>query len=188
MRDKTRNVPPLEINGAKIVLRRNFGGNVIITKNGTWNHEGKRTFNIELDPEFADVLAADLWGVKQYENADGEITVFLPIEIRYNKYEKYDPDTAIELQEKYNPKVYIVTDTHKALLDESSLELLDRARIKYVNLRINAYPWVVGSKVGTKGYLDKMYVVIDPDADTVIKEDPLDIEFANVPLGELEEF
>lgn len=188
MRDNSRKVSPLEINGAKIVLRRNFSGDVIVTKSGSWNQEGKRTFNIELDQELADMLATDLWSVKQYENQDGDVTLFLPIEIKFNTYDKYDKATAEELKEKFNPKVYIVTDQHKVLLDEYSLKLLDKARIRYVNLRINPYPWVIGSKVGTKAYLDKMYVVIEPGDDTVVKEDPLDAEFANVPLGELDEF
>lgn len=188
MRDNSRKVSPLEINGAKIVLRRNFSGDVIVTKSGSWNQEGKRTFNIELDQELADMLATDLWSVKQYENQDGDVTLFLPIEIKFNTYDKYDKATAEELKEKFNPKVYIVTDRHKVLLDEYSLKLLDKARIRYVNLRINPYPWVIGSKVGTKAYLDKMYVVIEPGDDTVVKEDPLDAEFANVPLGELDEF
>ena len=56
MRDNSRKVSPLEINGAKIVLRRNFSGDVIVTKSGSWNQEGKRTFNIELDQELADML------------------------------------------------------------------------------------------------------------------------------------
>ena len=70
MRDNSRKVSPLEINGAKIVLRRNFSGDVIVTKSGSWNQEGRRTFNIELDQELADMLVNDLWSVKQYENQD----------------------------------------------------------------------------------------------------------------------
>ena len=106
MRDNSRKVSPLEINGAKIVLRRNFSGDVIVTKSGSWNQEGKRTFNIELDQELADMLATDLWSVKQYENQDGDVTLFLPIEIKFNTYDKYD-EVKYLLKENSNFEAYL---------------------------------------------------------------------------------
>ena len=67
--ENVRNIPPLNIQGAKIV-KRNFAGRM-----EDYNREGNRYFTIRIDdPELANSLLADGWKLREgkLRNEDDE--------------------------------------------------------------------------------------------------------------------
>ena len=145
------------------IFRKNFRG-----EKTEYNTDGKRNFYLKLDPDLADQLHDDGWNVQQAPaREEGEPPLnYLPVEIRYNNQNPMlDPD------------IYLVTSRKKTKLDESNVGILDTVRFKNVSIRVNPYNWKVGSKIGVKAYVDKMYIEIE--------EDPMDIKYANIPDGEL---
>ena len=140
------NINRLTIENARIIFR-NFKG-----REEKFNREGNRNFCVIIDdPVTAQNLANDGWNIKELRPRD----------------EGDEPRHYIQVTVSYKqrpPKVVMITKNRKTQLDEETIEILDYADIKNVDLTINPYTWEVSGKTGVKAYLKTMYVTIEEDA------------------------
>lgn len=114
---------------------------------------GKRTFNLVLTEDEAEVYAADGWNVKKYykKNSNGEIediTYYLPCRVRFDGARP--------------PKVCMVTDKNITELDENTIGTLDEVKIISCDVDIVPYYWnIKGKGTGITAYLRTMYATIE---------------------------
>lgn len=139
------NVGNLVIEGARIIFK-NFSG-----KEDDFNRDGKRTFGVIIpDPEQAEMLERDGWNVKYRKQGDENEPPVAWIKVRA----RFD---------RFPPKVVMITQRNKTVMNADSIGSLDYADIKNADISISPYPYQANGKEGIAAYLKTLYVTIEED-------------------------
>lgn len=144
----------ITIEGARIIFR-NFSG-----KEGKYNAPGNRNFCVLLDENLAEDLIRDGWNVRYLRprEEDDEPQAYMQVKVAFGNIP---------------PTVVLITSKGKTRLNEDSLDILDWAEIKNVDLIIRPYNYDVSGHTGVKAYLKSIYVTIS--------EDELESKYMDVP-------
>ena len=135
----------LAIDNAHIIFK-NFTG-----KDDKFGREGDRSFSIVIeDDALAEQLANDGWNVKPLtpRDPDEKVNHFIKVKISF----KVRP-----------PKIWLLTNHKRTLLDEDTIATLQYARIENADVVVSPWRWEVNGKTGIAAYLETLYVKIEDD-------------------------
>ena len=135
----------LAIDNARIIFK-NFTG-----KDDKFGREGDRSFSIVIeDDALAEQLANDGWNVKPLtpRDPDEKVNHFIKVKISF----KVRP-----------PKIWLLTNHKRTLLDEDTIATLQYARIENADVVVSPWRWEVNGKAGIAAYLETLYVKIEDD-------------------------
>ena len=144
----------ITIEGARIIFR-NFSG-----KEGKYNAPGNRNFCVLLDEDLADDLIRDGWNVRYLRprEEDDEPQAYMQVKVAFGNIP---------------PTIVLITSRGKTRLGEDTIDILDWAEIRNVDLIIRPYNYDVSGHTGVKAYLKSIYVTIS--------EDELENKYMDVP-------
>lgn len=135
----------LAIDNARIIFK-NFTG-----KDDKFGREGDRSFSIVIeDDALAEQLANNGWNVKPLtpRDPDEKVNHFIKVKISF----KVRP-----------PKIWLLTNHKRTLLDEDTIATLQYARIENADVVVSPWRWEVNGKTGIAAYLETLYVKIEDD-------------------------
>lgn len=135
----------LTIEGARIIFR-NFSG-----EEGMYNRAGDRNFAVVLDNALAEQMLKDEWNVKHLKPREEgeEPTPYVSVAVSWRNRP---------------PTIVLISSKGRTMLDEASVDILDKVDIENVDLIINPSRWTQPSgKTGIKAYLQSMYVTVFED-------------------------
>lgn len=142
--------------GVRLVFK-NFDGHPT-----DFNAEGNRNFGLVLSEEDYEMLKDDGWNVKRRpaRDEDEQDLLYLPVKIKFGKIP---------------PIVTLITSRGKYKLDEETIDQLQWARFKNVDIIVRPYnyPAIAGRPAGISAYLKALYVTID--------EDEFEMKYADIP-------
>src|SRR5262245_6783525 len=133
------------IEDAQLIFR-NFSG-----EEGQYNRKGDRNFSVIIPDDIAKEMEADGWNVRYLrprEEGDSE-TPYIQVSVSF----KVRP-----------PRVVMITSNARTALNDDTIEVLDWADFKTVDLIARGYDWNVNGKTGVKAYLQSLFATIEEDA------------------------
>lgn len=136
----------LKIKNARITFR-NFRGEA-----KRFNREGDRNFCVVLPEEDALQLKEDGWNVRMRDPLEegDPATGLLSVSVSFKN-------------NRYLPKVVLVTSKGKTQLDEDMIGILDSAVIINVDVCIRPKEYFVNGHDGIKAYCKTLYVTVEDD-------------------------
>lgn len=150
-----KRIPPIVIEGTRIVFP-NFSGNK--TK---FNKNGKREFNIILPKETALQMKEDGFNIKQFK-------------ARPEDTEEPEYYTKVTIGENGRPPTMVlINQKGRTTIEPDACEVFDYVRVASADLIINAFYWEMDDNSGYAAYLQSLYVTIE--------EDELALKYADVP-------
>lgn len=134
----------IRIENANIAFR-NFSG-----KEGKFNPAGRRNFCVIFDNDIGNKLKEDGWNIRYLKSRDEDEPdrPYLQVAVSFDKIP---------------PRIILITRDGKTTLDEDSIDILDWAEIKNVDMIIRPYNWELNGRTGVKAYLKTMYVTLVED-------------------------
>lgn len=152
-------IAPIEVENARIMYR-DFSGLK------SYNDDGKRTFVLLIDSrETAEMLSADGWAIKTRQPKKNVGTEDSPMWVEDTEAEpQYQLNVNVRY-ENYPPEIYLVSPDGNTVtpVNESTVNILDKAWIRGVDAVITPYCWSYGKKSGITAYLKLMYVQLEKD-------------------------
>lgn len=150
----------LQFDDARIIFK-NFSG-----RRTDYNSEGDRNFSVIVPPEEVESLIEDGWNIKMLrprEEGD-EPAAHLKVKVKFPARDgRARP-----------PRVVLLSSAGRNELDEETIDMLDYAYIKHVDLIVRPYNWEVQGKTGVTAYLKTIFVTIE--------EDELEMRYARAEL------
>ena len=137
-------IKTFQVDDARLIFK-NFSGNV-----GPYNPAGDREFSVILSEEDARGLIAQGWNAKQLKQRE----------------EGVEPDWYITVTVKFNvkpPRIVMISSRARTPITENTVDTLDFADIKKVDLICNGFDWDINGKQGTSAYLKTMFVTVNED-------------------------
>lgn len=125
------------------ILFPNFAG-----RPEKFNDEGDRNFLLLLDDDLAEKMKADRWNVKRLKvREEGDVPqAYLKVKVSYKG--------------RNSPQVVMITSKGRTPLGEDEVELLDMVNVRWVDVIIRPYEWIVRGETGVSAYLQSIFMVV----------------------------